>query len=96
MSKSPTTLTVTQHQKDNNEWSLPKSRTWERKMHKFSEIHNIEGLMLIESPNKTVCVSDVCDILTKIDNSKWYQKLMNNGNTENGNKLRAVRQYKIV
>ena len=45
-----------------HEWSLPKSRTWERKMQKFSETHNIEELMLIESPNKTVCISAVRDI----------------------------------
>ena len=55
-------------------------------MQKFSKTHNIEELMLIESPNKTVCISAVRDILTEIDNTKWYQKLMNNGNTENGNK----------
>ena len=47
--------------------------------------------MLIECPNKTVCISAVRDILTEIDNTKWYQKLMNNGNTENGNKLRTYR-----
>ena len=52
--------------------------------------------MLIQSPIKTVCISAVRDILTKIDNRKWYQKLMNNGNTENGNKLRTYRQYKNV
>ena len=65
-------------------------------MQKFSETHNIEELMLIESPNKTVCISAVRDILTEIDNTKWYQKLMNTGNTENGNKLRTYRQYKSV
>ena len=52
--------------------------------------------MLIESPIKTVCISAVRDILTEIDNTKWYQKLMNNGNTENGNKLRTCKQYKGV
>ena len=65
-------------------------------MQKISETHNIEELMLIESPNKTVCISAVRDILTEIDNTKWYQKLMNNGNTENGNKLRTYRQYESV
>ena len=64
-------------------------------MQKFSETHNIEELMLIESPNKTVYISAVRDILTEIDNTKWYQNLMNNGNTENGNKLRTYRQYKM-
>ena len=79
-----------------HEWSLPKSRTWERKMQKFSETHNIEELMLTENPNKTVCVSTVHDKLTERDNTKWYQKLMSNGNAENGNKLRTYRQYKSV
>ena len=74
-----------------HEWFLPKSRPWERNIQKFSETHNIEELMLIECPNKTVCISAVRDILTEIDNTKWYQKLMNNGNTENGNKLRTYR-----
>ena len=41
-----------------------------------------------------MCISAVRDILTEIDNTKWYQKLMTNGNTENGNKLRTYRQYK--
>ena len=76
-----------------HELSLPKSRTWERKMQKFSETHNIEELMLTENPNKTVCISTVRDILTERDNTKWYQKLMSNGNAENGNKLRTYRQY---
>ena len=31
-------------------------------MQKFSETHNLEELMLIESPNKTVCISSVRDI----------------------------------
>ena len=79
-----------------HERSLPKSRTWERKMQKFSETHNIEELMLTENPNKTVCISTVRDILTEKDNTKWYQKLMSNGNAENGNKLRTYRQYKSV
>ena len=37
-----------------------------------------------------MCISAVRDILTEIDNTKWYQKLMNNGNTENGNKLKHI------
>ena len=65
-------------------------------MQKFSETHNIEELMLTENPNKTVCISAVRDILTEIDNAKWYQKLMSNGNAENGNNLRTYRQYKSV
>ena len=43
-----------------------------------------------------MCISAVRDILTEIDNAKWYQKLMSNGNAENGNKLRTYRQYKKV
>ena len=38
------------------EWFLSKSRTSESKMQKNSETHNIDGLMLIESPNK-MCAS---------------------------------------
>ena len=65
-------------------------------MQKFSETHNIDELLLTENPNKTVCISTVRDILTEKDNAKWYQKLMSNGNAENGNKLRTYRQYKSV
>ena len=43
-----------------------------------------------------MCISAVRDILTEIDNTKWYQKLMNDGNAENGNKLRTYIQYKNV
>ena len=60
-------------------------------MQKISETHNIEELMLILSP-----ISAVRDILTEIDNTKWYQKLISNGYTENGNKLRTYRQYNSV
>ena len=49
--------------------------------------------MLVENPCKFVCISTVRDRLTEIDNAKWYQKLMCNGNAENGNKL-TYRQYK--
>ena len=35
-----------------------------------------------------MCISSVRDILTEKDNAKWYQKLMSNGNAENGNKLK--------
>ena len=65
-------------------------------MLKFSDMHNLDELMSIESPNKSACVSAARDILTEIDNDKWYQKLMSNGNAVNGNKLRTYRQYKNV
>ena len=65
-------------------------------MLKFSDMHNLDVLMSIESPNKSVCISAARDILTEIDNDKWYQKLMSNGNAVNGNKLRTYRQYKNV
>ena len=65
-------------------------------MLKFSEIHNMDELMSIESPNKSACVSAAREILTEIDNDRWYQKLMSNGNVVNRNKLRTYRQHKNV
>ena len=65
-------------------------------MLKLSDMHNLDELMSIESPNKSACVFAARDILTEIDNDKWYQKLMSNGNAANGNKLRTYRQYKNV
>ena len=52
--------------------------------------------MLTESPNKASCVTASRDILNEIDSDKWYQKLMSEGNAENGNKLRTYRRYKYV
>ena len=63
-------------------------------MLKFSDMHNLVELILNESPNKSACVSAARDILTEIDNDKWYQMLMSNGNAVNGNKLRTYSQYK--
>ena len=57
-------------------------------MQTFSETHNVEKLILTENPNEIVCISAVGDILTE------NQKLVSNGNAENGNKLRTYRQYK--
>ena len=68
-------------------------------MLKFSDIHNLDEQMSIESPNKSECVSaarDIWHILTEIVNDKWYQKLMSNGNAVNGYKLRTYRHYKNV
>ena len=76
-----------------HEWSLRKGRTWERKMLKFSDMHNLDELISIESPNKSACVSAARDILTEIDNDKLHQKLMSKCNAVNGNKLRTYRQY---
>ena len=79
-----------------HEWSLLKGRSWERKMLNFIDTHNLGDLMLTESPNKASCVTAARDILNEIDSDKWYQKLMSEGNAENGNKLRTYRCYKYV
>ena len=60
-------------------------------MLKFIDTYNLDELILTESPNKAVCVSATRDILTEIDNDKWYEKLMRDGNAENGNKLSTYR-----
>ena len=36
-------------------------------------VFNIENIMLVENPCKTVCISTVHHRLTEIDNAKWYQ-----------------------
>ena len=63
-------------------------------MQTFSDTHNIDNIMLVENPCESVCISTVRDRPTEIDNAKWYQKLVCNGNAENGNKLRTYRQCK--
>ena len=50
--------------------------------------------MLSDSPAKPACISATREILTEIDNDKWYQLLMRDGNVDNGNKLRTYREYK--
>ena len=52
--------------------------------------------MLTDSPAKAACISATPEILTGIDNDKWYQLLMRDGNVDNGNKLRTYREYNIV
>ena len=52
--------------------------------------------MMVENPSKSLCVSTVRSRLIELDNERWHQKLMSNGNAENGNKLRTYRQYKSV
>ena len=79
-----------------HEWSLLKGRSWERKMLNFIDTHNLGDLMSTESPNKASCVTAARDILNEIDSDKWYQKLMSEGNAENGNKLKTYRRYKYV
>ena len=59
----------------------------------FCDMHNLDELMSIESPNKSAAARD---ILTELDNDKWYQMLISNGNALNENKLRTYRQYKHV
>ena len=77
-------------------WSLTKGRSWEKKMLKFIDTHNLSDLMLAPNPNKSSCVSVARHILNDIDKDKWLQKLMSDGNALNGNKLRTYRQYKTV
>ena len=61
-------------------WSLTKGRSWEKKMLKFIDTHNLSDLMLAPNPNKSSCVSVARDILNDIDKDK---KLMSDGNALN-------------
>ena len=74
-----------------HEWSLPKSRSWESKMQNFSDSHNIENIMMVENPSKSLCVSTVRSRVIELDIERWHQKLMSNGNAENGNKPRRYK-----
>ena len=51
--------------------------------------------MLCDGPNKSLFISLARDFLIECDNAKSYQQLMNDGNVENGNKLRTYRQYSL-
>ena len=41
-------------------------------MLRFLDCHNLNGLMLTESPAKAACISATRETLTEIDNDKWY------------------------
>ena len=58
-------------------------------MLRFIDSHNLNELMLSDSPAKAACISATRETLTEIDNDKWYQLLMRDGNVDNGNKLRT-------
>ena len=79
-----------------HEWSFLVGRSWEQKMLKFIDNHNLREQMLTGSPNKPHCVATARTCLLESDRTKWHQQLMHNGNAANGNKLRTYRQHKNV
>ena len=60
----------------------------------FISDYNLQNAMLVDRPEKSVCIWLAKQKLTEIENEKWQQKLMSNGSEQNGNKLRTYRTYK--
>lgn len=75
-------------------WSLSVGRSWENKMLKFIDSLNIRDCMMAPKPSKYICLKLAKEKLIEIDSHKWKEKLMHDGNNENGNKLRTYRTYK--
>ena len=50
---------------------LTLGRSWEQKMLKFIDNHNLKEQMLTESPDKSRCVAAAP---AEIDPTKWYQQ----------------------
>ena len=50
--------------------------------------------MLVDSPDKSACLSLAKQKLIETETEKWQMKLMSNGHDQNGDKLRTYRTYK--
>ena len=62
-----------------HEWSLRKSRTWEWKILRFIDSHNLNGLMLTNNPAKAACISATGEILIETDNDKRVPVVLKDG-----------------
>ena len=52
----------------------------------FTSDFSLKNAMLVDRPEKSVCISLAKQKLTEMENEKWQQKLMCNGSEQNGNK----------
>lgn len=74
-------------------WSFKIGKSWEKNMLSFISEHSLEEVMLVALPFKSACLSLAKQNMINVENAKWREKLMNNGNNQNG-KLRTYRKYK--
>ena len=75
-------------------WSLNIGNSWEKRMMSFIAELNLADVMLVDRPVKSACIHRAKQRLKQAEIESWKNKLMQNGNDQNGNKLRTYRTYK--
>ena len=65
-----------------HKWSLNISTSWEKIMLSFIAENNLEDVMLVDKPDKAVCITIAKQKLIHTETVKWQAKLMTTGMTK--------------